>query len=62
MFKKQKEGKWKNGNRKKIEFEKWHAIRASVGGVAGVFAWVRCKRGLRGWCASVNKVVGGVLR
>ena len=24
------------------EFEKWRAIRASVGGVGGVLAWVTC--------------------
>ena len=37
------------------EFEKWHAIRASVGGVGGVLACVAC---LRGWHASVGVVVG----
>ena len=26
----------------KLEFEKWRAIRASVGGVGGVLAWVTC--------------------
>ena len=26
----------------KHEFEKWHAIRASVGGVGSVLAWVAC--------------------
>ena len=26
----------------KKEFEKWRAIRASVGGVGGVLAWVAC--------------------
>ena len=26
----------------KYEFEKWRAIRASVGGVGGVLAWVAC--------------------
>ena len=37
-----------------FEFEKWRAIRASVGGVLAWVAWIAC---LRGWCASV----GGVL-
>ena len=36
------------------EFEKWHAIRASVGGVGGVLAWVAC---MRGWRASVGAVL-----
>ena len=40
-----------------IEFEKWRAIRASVGGVGGVLAWVAC---LEGWCASVGGM-GGLL-
>ena len=30
------------------EFEKWSAIRASVGGVSGVLAWVACLHGWRG--------------
>ena len=25
-----------------LEFEKWRAIRASVGGAGGVLAWVAC--------------------
>ena len=29
------------------EFEKWRAIRPSLGGVGGVLVWVAC---LRGWC------------
>ena len=29
----------------KIKFEQWRAIRARVGGVTGVLAWVMCKRG-----------------
>ena len=43
---------------KKIELDKWRAIRATVGGVGVVLAWVTCKRGYRGWRASVDKVVG----
>ena len=43
---------------KKIEFDKWRAIRATVGGVCVVLAWVTCKRGCCGWRASVDKVVG----
>ena len=43
---------------KKIELDKWRAIRATVGGVGVVLAWVTCKRGCRGWRASVDKVVG----
>ena len=33
-----------------MEFEKWRAIRAGVGGVGGALALVAC---LRGWCASM---------
>ena len=29
----------------KIEFEKWRAIRTSVGDVGGVLAWLACLRG-----------------
>ena len=39
------------------EFEKWRAIRASVGGVDDVLAWVAwvaCLRGWRGWHANVG--------
>ena len=36
---------------KKLEFEKWRAIRASVGGVGDVLAWVMY---LRRWRASVH--------
>ena len=42
------------------EFEKWRAIRVSVGSVGGVLewvAWVACLRGWHVWCA----YVGGVL-
>ena len=39
------------------EFEKWRAVRGSVGGVLAWVAWVAC---LRGWHASVGDV-GGVL-
>ena len=28
-----------------FEFEKWRAIRASVGGVGGMLAWVTCQSG-----------------
>ena len=42
------------------EFEKWRAIRASVGGVGDVQAWVLWVECLRGWHASVGDV-GGVL-
>ena len=35
---------------KKLEFEKWRAIRAGVGGVGDVLAWVMY---LRRWRASV---------
>ena len=40
-----------------IEFEKWLAIPASVGGVLARVARMAC---FRGWCASVGGV-GGVL-
>ena len=43
---------------KKLQFEKWRAIRASVNGVGGVLAlvtWVPC---LRGWHANVGGVDG----
>ena len=40
-----------------IEFEKWLAIPASVGGVLGWVAWMAC---FRGWCASAGGM-GGVL-
>ena len=43
-----------------VEFEKWRAICASVGGVGGVLAWVVQMTCLRGWRASVGDV-GGVL-
>ena len=33
-------GKMNNLARCLVEFEKWRAIRASVGGVGGVLAWV----------------------
>ena len=34
------------------EFEKWRAIRASVGGVGGVLAWVTCcVGGVLAWVA-----------
>ena len=39
------------------EFEKWRAIRPSLGGVGGVLVWVAC---LRGWCGW-HACVGGVL-
>ena len=42
---------------KKLQFEKWRAIRASVNGVGGVLAlvtWVSC---LRGWHANFGYVV-----
>ena len=32
-------------------------VRASVGDVGGVLAWVTC---YRGWCAGVGEVVGVV--
>ena len=40
-----------------IVLEKWRAIRASMGGVGGVLAWVACLRGYCRWRACV----GGVL-
>ena len=46
---------------KKVELDKWRPIRATVGGVGVVLAWVTCKRGCRGWRgwrASVDKVIG----
>ena len=46
---------------KKVELDKWRPIRATVGGVSVVLAWVTCKRGCRGWRgwrASVDKVIG----
>ena len=39
------------------EFEKWRAIRASVGDMLAWLAWVACLRGWCGWRA----YVGGVL-
>ena len=45
---------------KKHEFEKWHAIRASVAGVGDVLAWVAWVVCLSGWRASAGGV-GGVL-
>ena len=42
------------------EFEKWRAIRASVGGVGDVLAWVTWVVCLRGWRASMGGV-GGML-
>ena len=44
---------------KTMEFEKWLAIRASVGGVGGVLAWVTCQRG---WHAYVGDVLVWVWR
>ena len=38
------------------EFEKWCAIRASVGGMGGVVAWVACWCGWRGSRASAGAV------
>ena len=35
------------------EFEKWRAIRGSVGGVDNVVAWVAWVMCLHGWCTSV---------
>ena len=40
-----------------FEFEKWRTIRASVGGVGSVLAWVAWMACLRVWCASVGGVV-----
>ena len=45
---------------KYFDFEKWRAIRVSVGSVGGVLAWVAWVAYLHGWCASVHDV-GGVL-
>ena len=42
------------------EFQKWRAIRASVGGVGGVLAWVAWVVCLRGWRASVGGVLAWV--
>ena len=39
------------------EFQKWRAIRASVGGVLAWVVWVVC---LRGWRASVGGVLAWV--
>ena len=36
------------------EFEKWHAIRASMGGVVGVLEWVVCSHE---WRANLGYVV-----
>ena len=47
----------KRNYRSVSEFEKLHAIRASVGGVSKVLVWVTY---LRGWHASMDSV-GGVL-
>ena len=41
-----------------MEFEKWHAIPASMGGVGGVLAWVAWMACLHGWRASVDGMDG----
>ena len=60
-----KNNKYENQTKPEIyEFEKWHAIRASVGGVGGVLAWVAwvaCLCGWRGWRASVGDVPAWVI-
>ena len=43
-----------------MEFEKWRTIRASVGDVSGVLAWVAWLECLRGWHTGVGGV-GSVL-
>ena len=40
-----------------LEFEKWRAIRASVGGVGGVLAWVTR---FHGWRTSVGGMLAWV--
>lgn len=45
---------------KKIKFEEWPAISASVGAVDSVLASIACERGLRGCCASVNDLAAWV--
>ena len=40
------------------EFEKWRAIRASVGGVGGALTWVTWVECLRGWHGNEGDVVG----
>ena len=39
------------------EFEKWRAIRASVGGAGDVLVWVALVATMGGWYASVGDVV-----
>ena len=44
----------------KNEFEKWRAIRANVGGVGGMLAWVISQSGRRGRRACVGNVLSWV--
>lgn len=39
------------------EFEKWCSIRARVGGVSGVLAWLTCQRGWPVWVYDVLQLV-----
>ena len=44
------------------DLEKQRAIRASAGGVGGVFEWAACQRGCYGWNACVSDVLARVAR
>ena len=41
-------------------FEKWPAIRASMGGVLGWVAWMLCLHGWSKWCPCVSCVIAWV--